>query len=61
MTGVPNILICEGSRSYADGLRQMLEHEGDITVTAVCDTAEEAIAALPSGQAWTGSPRSRKS
>src|SRR5260370_32064632 len=25
----------------------MLEHDGDITVAAVCATAEEAIAALP--------------
>ena len=41
------LLICEGSRSYADGLRRLLEHDGDITVAAVCATAEEAIAALP--------------
>lgn len=44
---MPRMLICEGSRSYADGLRRMLEHDGDITVTAVCATAEEAIEALP--------------
>jgi two-component system chemotaxis response regulator CheB len=45
--GVPSVLICEGSRSFAVGLRRTLEHDGDITVTAVCATAEEAIAALP--------------
>ena len=47
MTGVPSVLICEASRSFAVGLRRMLEHDGDITVAAVCATAEEAITALP--------------
>ncbi len=41
------VLICEDSRTYAAGLRRMLEHDGDITAPAVCATAEEAIAALP--------------
>ena len=41
------MLICDGSHSYAARLRRVLEHDGDITVAAVCATAEEAIAALP--------------
>lgn len=48
---MPRIVICEGSRGYADGLRRMLEHDGDITVAAVCATAAEAIAALPRARA----------
>jgi two-component system chemotaxis response regulator CheB len=44
------VLICEDSRVYATALQQMLEYDGDITVVAVCATAEEAIAALPSKQ-----------
>jgi two-component system chemotaxis response regulator CheB len=47
VTGVPRVLICEASRSFAVRLRRLLEHDGDITVAAVCATAEEAIAALP--------------
>ncbi len=43
----PRVLICEDSRTYAAGLRRLLEHDGDITVAGVCSTAEEAIAALP--------------
>lgn len=42
------VLICEDSLVYATALRRMLEYDGDITVAAVCGTAEEAIAALPS-------------
>jgi two-component system, chemotaxis family, protein-glutamate methylesterase/glutaminase len=41
------VLVCEGSRVYATALTRMLEYDGDITVTAVCATAAEAIAALP--------------
>ena len=41
------VLICEDSRVYASALRRMLEYDQDITVVAVCATAEEAIAALP--------------
>src|SRR5579864_5007957 len=44
---MPRMLICDGSHSYAARLRRVLEHDGDITVAAVCATAEEAIAALP--------------
>lgn len=47
MTDVPRVLICEPSRSFAVMLRRLLEHDGDMTVVAVCATAEEAIAALP--------------
>lgn len=41
------VLVCADSRVYAAGLSRMLEHDGDITVAAVCRTAREAIAALP--------------
>jgi two-component system, chemotaxis family, protein-glutamate methylesterase/glutaminase len=41
------VLICEDSVTYAAALLRMLEHDGDITVVAVCSTAEEAISALP--------------
>jgi len=41
------VLICEDSQVYATALRRTLEYDGDITVVAVCVTAEEAIAALP--------------
>ena len=41
------VLICEDSGTYATALRRTLEHDRDITVVAVCSTAEEAISALP--------------
>lgn len=41
------VLLCDGSRAYAAGLRRVLEYDGDITVVAVCATAEQAVAALP--------------
>jgi two-component system, chemotaxis family, protein-glutamate methylesterase/glutaminase len=41
------VLICEDSRLYAVALRRVLEHDADISVAAVCGTAEEAIAVLP--------------
>jgi two-component system, chemotaxis family, protein-glutamate methylesterase/glutaminase len=41
------VLMCEDSGTYATALRRMLEHDGDITVVAVCRSAEEAISALP--------------
>jgi len=41
------MLICDRSHIYAARLQRVLEHDGDITVAAVCATAEEAIAALP--------------
>jgi two-component system, chemotaxis family, protein-glutamate methylesterase/glutaminase len=41
------VLVCEDSRSYAAALRRMLEYDGDISVEAVCATAEQVIAALP--------------
>jgi two-component system chemotaxis response regulator CheB len=43
----PRMLICEDSGVYAAALRRLLEYDGDISVAAVCTTAEEAIAALP--------------
>jgi len=46
VTGL-RVLICEDSQVYATALRRTLEYDGDITVVAVCVTAEEAIAALP--------------
>jgi two-component system, chemotaxis family, protein-glutamate methylesterase/glutaminase len=42
-----SVLLCEDSRTYADALRRMLEHDRDISVHAVCATAQEAIDALP--------------
>lgn len=44
---MPRVLICEDSRTFAAGLRRVLEYDGDITVAATCGTAEEALAALP--------------
>jgi two-component system chemotaxis response regulator CheB len=44
---VRRTLICEDSGVYAAALRRVLEYDGDISVAAVCTTAEEAIAALP--------------
>jgi two-component system chemotaxis response regulator CheB len=41
------VLICEDSGTYAAALTRVLEHEGDITVVAVCSSAEEALSALP--------------
>lgn len=41
------VLICEDSRVYAAALRRALEYSGGAEVVAVCETAEEAIAALP--------------
>ncbi|HUZ83921.1 MAG TPA: response regulator, partial [Gaiellales bacterium] len=48
MSAPQRLLVCEDSRVYAAGLRRTLEFDGDIAVVAVCGTAEEAIAALPS-------------
>jgi two-component system chemotaxis response regulator CheB len=42
----PRVLICEDSRTYAAGLRRLLEHDGEFDVVGVCSTAEEAIASL---------------
>ncbi len=42
-----SVLFCEDSRVYANALRRMLEHDRDISVHAVCATAEEAISTLP--------------
>jgi two-component system, chemotaxis family, protein-glutamate methylesterase/glutaminase len=44
---MPRLLICEDSRIYAAALQRMAEYDGDISVAAVCPSAEEAIAALP--------------
>ena len=49
MTSV-RVLICEDSRTYAAALQRTLEQDGQITVAAVCGSAEEAIAALPAVQ-----------
>ncbi len=45
--GVVRVLICEDSRTYAAGLRRMLELDGTIEVIAVHSDAESAIAAIP--------------
>ena len=44
---VLRVLVCEGSRGFAVRLRRVLEHDGDISVAAVCATAKQAIDALP--------------
>lgn len=41
------VLLCEDSQVYAVALMRVLHYDGDITVAAVCATAEAAIAALP--------------
>jgi two-component system chemotaxis response regulator CheB len=41
------VLICEDSKTYAAVLSHALRGDGDVDVTVVCRTAEEAIAALP--------------
>jgi two-component system chemotaxis response regulator CheB len=41
------VLICEDSGTYATAFTRLLEHDGDITVVAVCSTAEETLSALP--------------
>jgi two-component system, chemotaxis family, protein-glutamate methylesterase/glutaminase len=41
------VLVCDDSPAFAAALQRALEHDGDIEVAAVCDTAEAAIAALP--------------
>jgi two-component system chemotaxis response regulator CheB len=47
MTAVTKALVCEDSPTYAAALRRVLEHDRDITVAATCESAEDAIAALP--------------
>ena len=47
MTAVTKVLVCDDSPTYAAALRRVLEHDRDIAVAATCDTAEDAIAALP--------------
>ena len=41
------VLVCEDSRTFAAGLIRLLERDNDLEVVAVCATAEEAIARLP--------------
>jgi two-component system chemotaxis response regulator CheB len=41
------VLICEDSRTYAVALRRMLEYDGHATVSGLCATAEQALAAIP--------------
>jgi two-component system chemotaxis response regulator CheB len=42
------VLICEDSRTYAAVLSHAVQGDGEVEVAAVCRTAEEAIALLPS-------------
>jgi two-component system, chemotaxis family, protein-glutamate methylesterase/glutaminase len=44
---VRRILICEDSKTYAAGLARLLERDPEINVVGVCETAEQAIARLP--------------
>jgi two-component system, chemotaxis family, protein-glutamate methylesterase/glutaminase len=41
------VLICEDSAVFAVALQRVLEYDGDISVAAVCETAEAAISVLP--------------
>lgn len=41
------VLVCEDSRTYAAGLRRLLEHDGEFQVVGTFASAEAAIAALP--------------
>ena len=47
-TSVRRVLICEDSRTYAAGLSRLLERDREINVIGHCETAEQAIARLPS-------------
>lgn len=42
------ILLCEDSRSYAEGLTRFLEQDFDLRVVARCHTGEQAVARLAS-------------
>jgi two-component system, chemotaxis family, protein-glutamate methylesterase/glutaminase len=44
---VRRVLICEDSKTYAAGLSRLLERDPEIDVVGVCETAEQAIARLP--------------
>jgi two-component system chemotaxis response regulator CheB len=44
---VRRVLICEDSRTYAAALSRLLEHDREINVIGVCESAEQAIASLP--------------
>ncbi len=44
---VRRVLICEDSATYAIGLSRLLERDREIDVIGVCETAEQAIARLP--------------
>jgi two-component system chemotaxis response regulator CheB len=41
------VLLCEDSKTYAEGLRRALEHDRDIEVVGVFERAEDTIAAIP--------------
>jgi two-component system chemotaxis response regulator CheB len=45
--GQRHVLVCEDSRTYAEALTRALEHDGEIEVVGVYETAEQAIEALP--------------
>jgi two-component system chemotaxis response regulator CheB len=45
--GVRRVLICDDSKTYAAGLSRLLERDNEISVVAICETAEQAIARMP--------------
>jgi two-component system chemotaxis response regulator CheB len=45
---VRRVLVCEDSATFAVGLSRLLERDREIDVVGVCETAEQAIARLPS-------------
>jgi len=46
-TPVRRVLVCEDSATYAAGLSRLLERDREIDVIGVCETAEQAIARMP--------------
>jgi len=47
---VARILICEDSRTFAEGLRGFLEQDSDLKVVGVCSSAEELLRELPAAR-----------
>src|SRR5437868_6622555 len=45
--GMLRVVVCDDSRTYAAGLRRLLESGRQIEVVAVHESAESAIAAIP--------------
>lgn len=48
MNRIPRVLVCESRAPYAEGLRRLLEYEGDIVVAASLVAPADVMAALAS-------------